>query len=194
MKVKFDDNSDALTQSQTVHNTTTNTTTLSESSRLQVLESSQKTLTNKLDDFMATMTRYMQQNTSTNSNNNNNNETEDTVSLDTNCFENTDSIKAINLTDKKLRFTNHLKNTTLLLENKKVFMQLSNKKMPRFLFSADKDFVDKYNKLVNTFQEATMNLIKETATETIASVDTKILEIKTKHQLDSKIDDKLNEV
>ncbi len=60
---------------------------------LQVLESSQKELTDKLDDFMATMTRYMQQNTSTtNSNNNNkNNETEDIVSLDTNCFENTDS-------------------------------------------------------------------------------------------------------
>jgi hypothetical protein len=156
------------------------------------LESSQKDLATKLDKFMASMTQLMQHNTPNATTNNA--ATDDFGSTDANSFENTDSIKALNLIDKKLRFTNHLKNTTLLLDNKRVFMQLSNKKMPRPFFSTDKDFVDKYNKLVNTFQEATMNLIKETATETIETVDTKIQEIKTKHRSDPRINEKLNEV
>jgi len=177
----------------------TSTATLTDSARLKLLEESQSAMTKMMKNFMASVNSSMNQlkeslipfnnrcivnNNNHNNNNNNNNH----------IFENSDSIKATNLIDKKLRFANHLKNASLLTDNKKVFMHISNKKMPRPFFSTDSDFVYKYNKLVNKFQDETIELIKQSASQTISSLDSKIKEIKSKHHNDPLIEDKLQQV
>lgn len=109
------------------------------------------------------------------------------------CFENTDSIKANNLLCKKIRYNNHLKNVKLLIDNERVFTQLSNKKLPPPFFSDNQEYIDEYNKIASNFQNATMELIKLTASKEIEKIDSKINEIKYKfNSSDSKICDKLN--
>jgi len=146
--------SQPLQQRQT--NLVTCTTALTDSARLKLLEESQSAMTKMMKNFMASVNSSMNQlkeslipvNNRWIVNNNNNNDNNNNNHI----FENSDSIKATNLIDKKLRFANHLKNASLLTDNKKVFMHISNKKMPRPFFSTDSDFVYKYNKLVNKFQ------------------------------------------
>ena len=159
--------------------------------RLKSLENNHIELSAKLDQFMNKMIELT-------SNNQINCNQQSLTSTQTNIqessFENTDSLKASNLFNKKLRYENHIKNSKLLIDNGKVFTQLSYKKLPLPFFSDNTEFVTKYNKLVNTFQSDTMKLINESAALEVKNIETKITEIKSKYNESTDIEGKLQSI